>query len=260
MSTATRPFFTYSQIVRFGLLVQRIQGAKLVTHDNEVVPLPNDARLVRAIDNVSNLAVSESDSPLVKITSGGIHIQIMRRPEAKGSSSVFSVAATTSKEELLHKSPSSGVKEYHVFDDYATSFIWPVTDSGRDHLDDPKTEFDRSLADRLIAWAEAYDDSFRRRGLDQGADEEVFDTIEKITSWTMEGALLSVGIALTTSTPVVYSAYLRKANAVRFSGDEDTDGEIFCKLVLKLKEQLSLSHDKSPAYHIGILRLIGSGQ
>ncbi|KAF8961093.1 hypothetical protein BDZ97DRAFT_1760206 [Flammula alnicola] len=259
-STGIPPHFTYDQILYSARLVQQVRGTTLnfVAADvqEETIQLPNDIRLVDAFQRLDGEAVA------------GMVVHITRSPEGgqgpgRGAFAVtivpYAEKATTSETKTNNKKPEEEEKphEYHVFDDYLTSFVWAASSDGlKDEVldDDLPTVLTSALADDVRRWTDTYDTNFRLQGCDQGSGLDVFPTVAETITWTIEGAILSARMAVATSVPVVYSAYLRQGNEYRFVGDAAKDAASLVGLALRLNKHLAVVQPVNPETD-GILRL-----
>ncbi|KDR70473.1 hypothetical protein GALMADRAFT_885831 [Galerina marginata CBS 339.88] len=273
-STESLPHFTYDQILYFARLLQQIHGTTLhftsADEDGvreETIPLPNDIRLIESFQRLHGEDVNpDGKSVTVHLEVAGVNISITRSSGGEEAlpRDTFDVTTTPCQEkaasdgETIIPKPEGGqiTHEYHVFDDYQTSFVWAASAAGlRDEVldEDLPSTLTRTLASDLRRWTNVYDSNFCLQGCDLGSGLDIFRTVPEIVTWTTEGAILSIRIAVASSLPVVYSAYLRAGNEYRFVGNTLRDGATLVKLVLRLNKHLTTVRPASP--QDGILRL-----
>ncbi|KAF8878284.1 hypothetical protein CPB84DRAFT_349197 [Gymnopilus junonius] len=262
-------YFTFDQVLYFARLTQQVFGATLlhlmtdsngVETQEEAVSLPNDIHLVQAFQRLQGEAVAPDASPKSKST---VHL-LMADMVISISPAAQSIQATRGDAFIVRITPCSdeevntptqnqdlskrqNTHQYHVFDDYLTSFVWAASKDGHKEevLDDGLARvFSSSLAGNLRNWTDIYNTNFRLQGCDQGSGLDVFPTVPEIITWTIEGAILSTRMAASTGIAVVYSAYLRHGNEYRFVGKATRDAATLVDLVLRLNK------------YIGIVRLL----
>ncbi|KAF8878270.1 hypothetical protein CPB84DRAFT_1751936 [Gymnopilus junonius] len=275
------PYFTFDQVVYFARLVQQVPGATLhlvadnKDHDREnkeeTVPLPNDSSLVQAFQRLHGEAIVPGVSPENK---GTIHLLVAGMdvcispanesvPATRGDSLIVVITPCSDEEEItLTQNQDSlnwkNANEYHIFDDYLTSFVWAADKDGHKEEvseDSLTAVFSSSLAGNLRKWTDIYNTNFRLQGCDQGSGLDVFPTVPEIITWTIEGAILSTRMAATTGIAVAYSAYLRHGNEYRFVGNAARDAATLVDLVLRLNKHVGTVRPGDSQVE-GILRLI----